>query len=560
MAYEYIIDCQRVTKVFNIIGSDEKIYVLNGVDLQVQRAEYVIIFGPSGCGKSSLLNLIAGLEKPDSGSIKIRGQDITHLTKKEMATHHRVKVGMVFQQFNLLPNLNAIENIALSQVFGGVRLLKRLKRAHHLLDRFNLEKLAKKIPMEMSGGEQQHIAICRALVNNPWILLVDEPTGDLDQKSGDEVMDLMLKLNEQGKRTIITIEEIAGDEALSTLEIKPYGEAAEKILNQDAVNKISQIEGVEKVEPVVSFPSIQMGFKSDKDQFFSSVNIYSVNPDYFKLHGLTISQGKSFDKDASDQIVVSEQVSGNLAVQPKDLIDKEVDIFLGSIDGYPLDDDKPQGFKVVGVAYENENTVYLPLSLLGGYVKDDSYNNLKVKVSVPAGEDPNERVEKVKNKLAELGYSAEATIDNVSQIKSGFRVLTIILGVFGLIALLVATIGMFNTMTVSLLERIREVGIMKAIGAAEGDIWRLFVVEASMIGFFGGIGGLIIGMAAGGIVNLAYNALAFHNSAPTLGLFYTPLWFVIFILTFAAFIGFLTGIYPARRAAHLNPLRALRYE
>lgn len=199
-----VIECKDITKHF-VLTQDKIFEALRGVNLEVRAGEFVILFGPSGSGKTTLLNLVAGLDRPSSGSIKIRGTDITKFSSKELALHHRTKIGMVFQQFNLISTLSIIDNVALPQVFANRPIKSRRDRALHLLEIFGLDKYAGNVPAELSGGEQQRVAIARALVNNPWILLVDEPTGNLDSKTGVEVMKILLDLNRQSKRTILMV-------------------------------------------------------------------------------------------------------------------------------------------------------------------------------------------------------------------------------------------------------------------------------------------------------------------------------------------------------------------
>ncbi len=203
MAKSHVIKCSKVTKTFTTERVSNE--VLHGIDLEIFAGEYVILFGPSGCGKSTLLNIIAGLEPVTKGSVKIRSEEITKFNEKQLARQHRTRIGMVFQQFNLIKSLSVIDNIALPQVFSGINLRRRMRRAEHLLQLFGFQKYRDYNPNELSGGQQQRIAILRALVNNPWILLIDEPTGNLDSKSADEVMTLIRELNEKSKRTILLV-------------------------------------------------------------------------------------------------------------------------------------------------------------------------------------------------------------------------------------------------------------------------------------------------------------------------------------------------------------------
>lgn len=198
-----LIKIEKLTKSFG--KAEAHVKVLNGIDLEIYSGEYIIFFGPSGCGKSTLLNCIAGLERPDAGKVVVRGDDLSKMNKAELAKYRNKKIGMIFQQFNVLKSFNVVNNIALPQLFDGVPYHRRMARAHKLLSMFDLVKIAQRLPSEISGGQQQRVAIARALVNNPWILIVDEPTGSLDSKTSEEVMDLIARLNTVSKRTIILV-------------------------------------------------------------------------------------------------------------------------------------------------------------------------------------------------------------------------------------------------------------------------------------------------------------------------------------------------------------------
>jgi putative ABC transport system ATP-binding protein len=200
---------QPIIRVKNVIKEfgkgDGKFRALNDVSLDVYAGEYVMLFGPSGCGKSTLLNCLAGLEKPTSGQVILRGEDLSKMTPIELAEVRNRKIGMIFQQFNIIKSFNVVKNVALPQLINGVPRKRRMRRAMELIDMFGLRKLAYRIPTEISGGQQQRIAIARALINNPWIFIVDEPTGSLDSKAAQEVMDLLEQLNKKSKRTLILV-------------------------------------------------------------------------------------------------------------------------------------------------------------------------------------------------------------------------------------------------------------------------------------------------------------------------------------------------------------------
>lgn len=198
-----------VIKVVNVSKKFElgKIVVgaLENVNLEIYSGEFVMFFGPSGCGKSTLMSMIAGLQPPSTGKIYIRGEDLTTLNDNELAAHRRTKIGMVFQAFNLISSMNVLENIALPLTFARIPKGRRMNRAENLLDTVGMGEYKKHTPSELSGGQQQRIALARSLVANPWIVLADEPTGNLDSKSADEVMRLLISLNRKSKRTVILI-------------------------------------------------------------------------------------------------------------------------------------------------------------------------------------------------------------------------------------------------------------------------------------------------------------------------------------------------------------------
>ncbi len=199
-----VIELRSVTKIFDK-GKPNEFYALRDVSLEVKAGEYLILFGPSGSGKSTLLNIVAGLDPYEKGEVLIRGERLSKKSQNELARHRREKVGMVFQQFNLLKGMSVLDNVALPDLFAGKSYKVRRNRAKELLSRLGLSKMAYRKPNELSGGQQQKVAIARALIHNPWILLVDEPTGNLDSKSAEEVMNLLKDLNQKGKRTIMLI-------------------------------------------------------------------------------------------------------------------------------------------------------------------------------------------------------------------------------------------------------------------------------------------------------------------------------------------------------------------
>lgn len=181
------------------------IRAVDGVDIQIKSGEFTALLGSSGSGKSTLLNLIAGLDRPTSGSIMVNGSDLAKMTPEELARYRRHTVGMVFQSFNLVPTMTLQENVELPMRFAEVERHEREGRVHDALKQVGLAARLTHRPSELSGGEQQRAALARALVNRPKVLLADEPTGNLDSKTGTEIMNLIKELNEQLGMTVIMV-------------------------------------------------------------------------------------------------------------------------------------------------------------------------------------------------------------------------------------------------------------------------------------------------------------------------------------------------------------------
>jgi len=200
---ENLVSIRNVDKVFK--RGSEQIHVLGGLDLEIPEGEFLALMGPSGSGKSTLLNLIGGLDRPSQGSVEIGGERIDSLSDRRLAAWRARHVGLVFQFYNLMPVLTAQKNVELPLLLTHLSRSERKKRASIALDIVGLAQRNGHYPRTLSGGEQQRVGIARAIVTDPTILLCDEPTGDLDRKSGDEILDLLQALNREQGKTIVMV-------------------------------------------------------------------------------------------------------------------------------------------------------------------------------------------------------------------------------------------------------------------------------------------------------------------------------------------------------------------
>lgn len=194
-----------IKKIYKMGG--QELAALNGINLDIKRGEFAALMGPSGSGKSTLMNILGCLDRPTVGSYELEGKEVAHLSDDELAVMRNKHIGFVFQNFNLLSRISSLENVALPLVYAGVGASERHKRAQEVLEAVGLGDRAGHLPNELSGGQRQRVAIARALVNNPEIIMADEPTGNLDTKSTKEIMEIFQEMHGRGKTIILVTHE-----------------------------------------------------------------------------------------------------------------------------------------------------------------------------------------------------------------------------------------------------------------------------------------------------------------------------------------------------------------
>ncbi|MDD3486970.1 MAG: ABC transporter permease [Candidatus Moranbacteria bacterium] len=340
------------------------------------------------------------------------------------------------------------------------------------------------------------------------------------------------------------LETITASGALTSLDVSPNEQDAIFLTGQ-AIDEMKKIEGVSGVETSFNFNSRMSLGDTSLD---SRAEVATLG--YLNLEGLKVFSGEMLGKSSSKEILVTAAIGKTLGKNPEELAGQKISFTLLSPAGKGSSNIDEPDFAIAGVV-EGEDTIFyvLPdnLNLPGGL----QYAKAKV------GCRSSEVMDSVKEKISGIGFTVSSLSETVAEVNKLFRVVNIILGLFGIITLAVSAIGMFNTMTVTLLERTNEIGIMRSIGASKTDILSLFVIESTLMGLCGGLAGLFFGFLSGQAVNIIVNLAAKYFGGKPMDLFAYPLWFLGFILLFSIVIGFATGIGPAKRASSLDPLEAL---
>jgi len=357
-----------------------------------------------------------------------------------------------------------------------------------------------------------------------------------------------------GLQNILLEKIVFGDTLLSLTGSNPISNVV--VLNDSAAAQFKQLPGVLDVSPLASFQSL-----ITYDGLSANTDLQGVRASYFKYAGIVMVAGNPFSDSASDgnNVILSSAALQLFGVDdPKSIIGKPVSFRVIAPSGNAGQTDQVSlngNFVVTGVT-NDVASIYamMPLGTLSSQIGIQSYD--KIQVRAAASNDLNS----VQDAIVKQGFEVSAlskTVEQANQIFSGVQAL---LAGFGGIALIVSAIGMFNTMTVTLLERTGEIGVMRTIGASPRDIQFLFLAEAVVVGFLGGMTGMAIGIAGGLIINYLLNVVAAHFGGAAVALFAFPGTFLAFITFFSAVVGFVTGIFPARRASSISPLEAIRYK
>ncbi|HRZ95426.1 MAG TPA: ABC transporter permease [Candidatus Moranbacteria bacterium] len=340
----------------------------------------------------------------------------------------------------------------------------------------------------------------------------------------------------------------------SLLSLDVYPVKVGDYINLETIEKIKLKEEVAHISPVFS-TKIQAKYEN----VVSDAQAEIVDDQFLNLNGTKITDGKGITGENKNGVVISSTFAKLFNKNPVDMIGGELTFSMASPENKS---DSKKGkvvniekiFTIIGVVDSKENSLYINKEGISEAVNIFEFSQLKIKCRTA------EVLEKVKSDVTEMGFYVSAVSDMVKQTDKFFAMVRIVLGFFGMIALIVSSIGMFNTMTVALLERTEEIGIMKAIGAYNKDILAMFVFESTVMGFLGGVCGVILGILGAETFNFLLNIVAKRMGGSAISIFYFPVWFLGFIVLSSTFVGFLTGIIPARKASSTDPLDALRYK
>ncbi|MFH1904525.1 MAG: ABC transporter permease [bacterium] len=637
------------------------VQALRNVSLKITPGEFIAIMGPSGSGKSTLLHLLGFLDKPDSGSYYLGKKEVTNLTDDESAILRNRLAGFVFQQFHLLPRMTALENAELPLIYAGKRHLK--EKALHQIKAVGLTQRASHRPNELSGGEQQRTAIARSLVNEPLIIFADEPTGNLDTKSEEEIIAILKELNEQGKTIVMVTHEkeiaqhakriirmrdgkIISDEKIKTEneKISPNSvsipledilseshstvreaefldhirQAVQAIVSHKMRSILSILGILIGVAAVIAMLALGQGAKESISQRLASLgsNLLVISPGSRRTHGVALEAGTITrftlrDAEAITKLPMLEKVSptvrgraqlvygnknwntqvygtgvnyasmrasiptvGRFFAEEELRMRQKVVLLGTTIVKEVFEDINPVGstvrinrinFKVIGILpekgatgwHDQDDLVVIPITtamyrLLG----KDYVDSIDVQVKdISMMGKAQSSIRQLIIKLHRLDEDDESSfrIRNMAEIQevleSTTRTMTLLLGSIAAIALLVGGIGIMNIMLVSVTERTREIGLRKAIGARRKDILSQFLIESVVMTFSGGIIGIIFGIGIAALLSFFAGWLTKVSISS-----------VILATTFSVAVGIGFGFWPARQAAKLNPIEALRYE
>jgi macrolide transport system ATP-binding/permease protein len=665
----------RLDSVSREFGGNDEMHVsaLRNVSLEVGPCEFVSVVGPSGCGKTTLLSLMGGLDRPTTGHVYGAGLPLGELSEHDLADYRLQRVSTIFQTFNLIPSMTVEDNVALPLTLAGVEIEERRRRARHLLALVGLEHRAGTRARLLSGGEQQKVAVARALANRPGLILADEPTGSLDSAAGEGVLNLLEDLNRRGATVVLVthdpevarrarrvvrmidgraIELDAGNPTVrkqepldpaprlhwrDTLKVG-LGSAGRRPL-RTALTTTGVAIGIAAMSLIVALAGGLQGALGAPALATSQVHQVEVYPaadaqnaafDAATLSTLAgqphvsaawgqLSMSGSFATGTSTASPSSKQApapsSGALislaplrssSVMPAlsagrlPRSDKALEVLLTDSEATAMGFSSAQGaigtqvvytaasgalmvpgvtrnpvthpvdlkLVVVGIVSGNAMPAGAPGGIAPYTTVRDYWAQLARANSWRGGEystitllaDSGLAVSGLQRRVVALGFQAQTFGDQFRSFEDLLGKMRIALLGLALVALLLACLGIANTMYTAVLERTKEIGVLKALGARRRDVLLIFVAEAAFIGLAGGLVGILIAVGLGRLGNVAVDRLTQSVAGAGFDVFRTDFAVVAVALVVAVVLSTVSGLLPALRAARQDPARALRYE
>lgn len=623
------------------INKNEVQEVLKDINLTLKSGEFVCIYGESGSGKSTLMNIIGGLDDDYIGTVTINKNDIKKIDKDN---YRRDKIGFVFQNFNLIPYLSVFENVMIMLDMTNVKQDKKIKMVESSLEKVGLLEYKNKKVTELSGGQKQRVALARAIINEPDIILADEPTGALDSKNADKVLKILKQISNDGKLVIvvthsnkvkkyssrvITIEDglIKNDETLKNVKnVKKRNKSLKRNLNSfmcvklglsniiknlkrnillitassigvigilislyigSGVKKYISNELKNNVNPLL-FTVSEKGKNELYDvKYYSKIEIekirkidhvINIKKDISYTSAYIVYNGKKYDlvslssnsniKDKNiklgnvpktNEIVISEYLSDNiLNKRQNDLVGKNIKLYL-------LDSSKTspalltKNLEISGIykngkvnLINNSNYAYVTYNTLEEIYSelDEELKPTEIKIEI----DKKENIEYVKKRMKKMGFELSNMEEYTNAIFNYLDIATYVLSSFSFLSLIVSCIMMIIVFSINVLERTKEIGILRALGFRKKDIKQIFKTEAILIGFFTGIFSCIISKILSSLINNVTKS-KFDISIVNVNLKY-----MIFGIILSILVCIIGNIIPSRKASRLNIIDALRYE
>ena len=662
----------RLDAVSREFGGRDEMHVtaLRNVTLDVGPCEYVAIIGPSGCGKSTLLSLMGGLDRPTSGHVYGAGLPLGEMPDRHLSDYRLQRVSTIFQTFNLIPSMTVEDNVALPLTLAGVEVEERRKRARHLLDLVGLENRATSRAGRLSGGEQQKVAVARALANRPGLILADEPTGSLDSTAGEGVLSLLDDLNRRGATVVLVTHDpevarharrvirmidgraveldagkptvrsqepvdpparmhwrdtvkvglgsagrrplratltttgvaigiaalslivaLAGGlqqaldaPALATSQVHqvavfPFADAPVPAFDSPTLATLAQLPHVRAAWGQIGMtgtfsagPSLGAGNASGATPAGALVSL----PPLRSSSALpSLAAGRLPSSDAASEVLLTDSEAVALGYRsPPGAVGTHVKFsatygdLVPSLARNKVSQPVPLNLLVVGIVSNNyipagAPGALAPYGLMRGY-----WSALAQSSSWKGGEytgitllaDSGLSVETLRRRVEALGFQAQTFGDQFRNFEDLLGKLRVALLGLALVALLLSCLGIANTMYTAVLERTKEIGVLKALGARSRDVLLLFIAEAAGIGFAGGLVGVLIAVGLGRLGNAAVDRLTQSVSSTAFDVFRTDVPVLLVAVMLAVLLSTISGLLPALRAARQDPSRALRYE